>query len=173
VEEISVTLFVDYLLAVGRRRATVVRSHHREPFDTYALFKQAVLPVAAGRTTLEAFEARVAQLDQRRGELYPPLCAGLARFLRSKAVVGVAFFKPRTVFHGIEPGYAFVVNPELGFTNGAETCAVKLWCRTEPLTRERVELTCAVMQLAYEQVIPGIRAAVLDVRAGKLHESSG
>jgi hypothetical protein len=27
------------------------------------------------------------------------------------------------------------------------------------------------MQLAYEPVIPGLRAAVLDVRAGKLHAS--
>lgn len=160
---LSLSLYVDFLLASGGARATVARAHLRDPFDTYSAFKASAVRAAQGQ---DVFDALLAGLpDMQRQRLYPPLVAGFRRWLRR---TGATWAAPPEDALLLAPNVAVEVKPELGLVVKGVPHLVKLYCRREPLERARVEMTCAIVAAAL-QPPAGTVVGLLDVREGKLH----
>jgi len=169
VQLISLSRYVDFLMKTGAARATEVKSHQKEPFDLYAALKAHVEATLERGLPLDALDHVVTQVsDPRRQRLYPPLVAGLRKFLGK--LPAYRWIRPPAVNYPIAAGFALRVNPELGLEVDGARHLIKLHCRRERLTARRAQLVVACLRLA----LPPPKGAlwtygVLDVAAAKLH----
>lgn len=161
---LSFSLYTDFLLASGAARVSTVRAHKgRAEHDAYKPFKAAAVAVASRARPLAILDAMLDRMDDRLRRLHEPLIAGLRKFLVRQR--GAVWQAPPQSYWFLTPQLEVEINPELGFLVEGRKVAVKLYCRTEPLERARVEIMCAMMHAA----LPADwTPAVLDVRQAKL-----
>lgn len=166
---VSFTLFVDFLLKSGEKRLTEVRSHinAKADYDYYADFRAAASGVLRQNVQLSMLPLWVDEkVDPRKKTIYRELISEYVGF--AKTVEG--WFEPKPADLSIGRGFTIHVNPELGVFLGGKRTLVKLYCRKDPLTLPRADVTLAVMEEAFygKRVERDPSLAVLDVRRGRL-----
>ena len=163
----SFTRFVDFLLKSGEKRLTEVRSHinAKADYDYYADFRVAAAGVLRQNVQLALLPLWVEEkVDARKRVIYRELVENYARF--AAGVQG--WSEPTARDLSIGRGFSVHVNPELGVILGGQKTFVKLYCRKDPLTIPRADVTLGVMEEAFVGAASGPRLAVLDVRRNRL-----
>jgi hypothetical protein len=182
---VPMSLFLDFALASGRPKVTAVtawKTGHADN-DFYLQLKTALRRMHQAGAGVASLSSFVEQLnDPRRKRIYPRLIASYGKWLTKMAPVTMLRAVPRPLAWFGSSALSVIVNPEVAFlspTTGT-TVFVKLYLRSEPLTKQRVDLTLELMRHAYQDPRAGVgpreRAptpAVLDVRARKLHVHDG
>lgn len=164
---VSFTLFVDFLLKSGEKRLTEVRSHinAKADYDYYADFRIAAAGVLRQNVQLALLPLWVEEkVDPKKRVIYRELVENYARF--AAGVQGWSEPAPRDL--SIGRGFTVHVNPELGVVLDGARTFVKLYCRKDPLTLARADVTLGVMEEAFVGAASGPRLAVLDVRRNRL-----
>jgi hypothetical protein len=175
--KIWLTDFVDFSIRSGPSKVTKVREIKNRPayepaFDLWKPLREGIagLPKAA-RTPREELDAVIdAQDHATKLKLYPAAVAGFLSFLGKKPPEWIG--TPRGVWrHDL---LQVAVNPEIGLKIRGEPTIIKLYFKSDELTRPRVQASIGVMQAELgPKVGAGTRFSVLDVKAGKLHVQDG
>lgn len=169
-ESISLTYFVDFILASGSSRiarAQLIKSGPDERYsDFYKPVREAIVDMHRKGLDTRVLADLLATLeDPREQRIFPKVVVGYGKFLRRHRKV--TWFEPPQGEH--ELGDLRVrVNPELGLLLDGQPHAIKLYFRGEPLTSQRAALINEIQSRALAATWPGMVFAVLDVRRSKL-----
>jgi hypothetical protein len=175
--KISLSDFVEFSIKFGPSKVTKVREIKNRPayepaFDLWKPLREGIagLPKAPG-TPREELDAIIdAQDHATKLKLYPVAVAGFLDFLGKKPPEWIG--TPRGVWR--EGALEVAVNPEIGLKISGKPTVIKLYFKSDELTRPRVQASIGVMQAELgAKVGAGTRFAVLDVKAGKLHIQDG
>jgi hypothetical protein len=172
-DHLSFSLFVDFLLAHGGARVSVVRSHHRPPFDAYEGLKLGIVRVLSGEAPFSLLEGYVAQYaaDPRRSAVLADRLASLRLFMKKNKLVDQEACRaawlpvPATVLP-LALGMGIFVNPEVCLSLKGVPHVLKLFLRSgeEKLARGRVELVAGIMAGALRaEAPPGALFGMLDL----------
>lgn len=167
----SMSSFVDFALASGTSRITVVADHkrnrHSPVTDFYRPFRENLVNVHRHHLDAAAVFANLMLHtgDVRAQRLFPMLIAKHAEFL--SAYPDLQWVEPVTaaLAPGVGTGLCIAINPEVGFVIGGIPHHLKLYLRGETLSQQRVDFTIAAMAVALP-VWRDERVAVLDLRGG-------
>jgi hypothetical protein len=173
--KVSLTTFVDFVSKSGTPKITVVKRFkrgeaYRPAFDFYKTVREAIVGVhkhgRPGRTLDALLEGPI---DPRKLEPYRAVVRGHRRFMRRRRAT---WFEPPKGSWS-RGGIVVHVNPELGLEIGGVRWVVKLYFKAEKLPRKDVTTITRLMETALAEAGSPERFAVLDVRRGALHASSG
>lgn len=172
-DRISLTYFVDFILATGTPKLRGVRDYKERKdelaSDFYRPIRQAIIQMhrhGLSASTLD--EVCRNETDETRKKHYPRVIAGYRTFLAEGPKNH--FEPPRS---GLSLGPLEVdVNPELGLIVGGKKHLVKLYFRNDPLTPRRTALVLALLSRGICESNPEFVPAILDVRSAKLHTSA-
>lgn len=182
---VPMSLFLDFVLASGRPKVTAVttwKTGHADN-DFYLQLKTALRRMHQAGASVASLSSFVEKLnDPRRKRIYPRLVTAYGKWVAKMAPVTMLRAVPRPLAWFGSPALSVLVNPDVAFlspTTGGHVY-VKLYLRSEPLTKQRVDLTLELMRLAYQDPRAGVgprerlpTPAVLDVRNRKLHLHDG
>jgi len=176
VPQISLTDLVDIVSKSGTAKATKVaqvkaRPDYEPAFDFYKALRDRIVEIhRAGdpRSVLTSFMASVT--DHKKRVNYPNAMDGYKKWWGQKTLRW--FSPPRVIYeqHGVE----VIVNPELGLDINGTRHLVKLYFKTDRLSKLRVDIITRLMestlrpQCRNDEVV-----AVLDVRQAKLFPFHG
>jgi len=169
--QISLTDLVDIVSKSGTPKAAKVaqvkaRPAYEPAFDFYKPFRDRIIDIhrdGEQKSALNVFMASVTDAKKRTN--YPSVVNGYKKWWGQKSL---KWFVPRrTAYskHGIE----VIINPELGLDVNGARHLVKLYLKTDPLSKLRVDIITRLMEstlrpsCAKNEVM-----AVLDVRQAKL-----
>jgi hypothetical protein len=169
--QISLTDLVDIVSKSGTPKATKVaqvkaRPDYEPAHDFYKPLRDRIVEIhKAGdpKSAMGGFMASVT--DQKKRTNYPDAVNGYRKWWGQKALVW--FVPPRAAYaqHGVE----VIINPELGLEINSARHLVKLYFKTEPLSKLRVDIITRLMDNTLRpQCQKNEIMAVLDVRESKL-----
>jgi hypothetical protein len=170
-ESISLTYFVDFMLASGASRIASAHLIKRGPDERFSDFYKPVRESIVdmhrkGLDTRVLADLLASLQDPREQRIFPKVVIGYGKFLRRHRKV--TWFEPPRGEHSL--GELTVrVNPELGLLLDGQPHAIKMYFRGEPLTSQRAALINEIQSRALASTWPGMVFAVLDVRKAKLH----
>lgn len=169
-ESISLTYFVDFMMASGTGRITSARHIQRGPDERYSDFykpvREAIVDMhRKGLDTRVLADLLGSLTDPREARIFPKTVVGYGKFLRKQAKV--TWFEPPLTELSLG-SMSVRVNPELGLLLGGEPHAIKLYFRGEPLSPQRALFVNEIMATALAPTWPKMVFAVLDVRRAKL-----
>ncbi|MNX17153.1 hypothetical protein D3C86_470310 [compost metagenome] len=168
---VSLTTFVDFVSKAGTPKFTVVRKwKNKEPYspatDFYKKVRDEIVDIHENARPVSELDRLLSDLrDNRRLENYPEVIYGYKRWLGRKQP---SWFPPPAATWNYED-LGIQVNPELGLEIDGQPHLIKLYFKSEPLTKNRVELITHLMSVACTEKLPtNCRMGVLDVRQSKL-----
>jgi hypothetical protein len=172
-DRISLTYFVDFILASGSPKLRGVREYKERKDDLcsdfYRPIREAIVNMhrhSSSASTLD--DVCRNETDETRKKHYPRVIAGYRTFLAQ----GVKnYFEPPRA--GLSLGALDIdVNPELGLVIDGKKHLVKLYFRNDPLMPRRTALVLALLSRGLCESNPEFVPAILDVRSAKLHTSA-
>lgn len=168
---VSLTTFVDFVSKAGTPKFTVVKNwKHKKPYtpatDFYKLIRDEITDIHIKSRPISALDDLLPTLkDSKRQEIYPQIISGYKRWLGRKQPTW--FSPPSTIWTHI--GLDVAVNPELGLMIDGTPHLIKMYFKSEPLTKNRIEIITHLMDLTRHPGLPkDCKMAVLDVRQSKL-----
>ncbi len=175
--EITLTEFVDFVRKAGTRKSTVVRQAFRRRVDGYDPATDFYKPLREGLVHHHKIEASKANLDRivssqtdgKKLTAYPSIIAGYKKFLGRKTIT--SFGPPRVSWeHG---GLTVIINPELGLVINGDRHVIKLYFKSEKLTKFEMDLISYLMSIELAHLTPASAYGILDVRNAKFYASEG
>ncbi len=172
-DRISLTYFVDFILATGTPKLRGVRDYKERKEDTvsdfYRPLREAIIAMhRAGLSASTLNDVCRNETDETRKKHYAKVVEGYRTFIASGPK---NFFEPPRT--GLSLGPLEVdVNPELGLVIDGKKYLVKLYFRNEPLAPKRTALVLALLTRGICESHPDLLPAILDVRSAKLHTSA-
>lgn len=172
-DQISLTYFVDFILASGTPKLRGVREYKERKDDLcsdfYRPIREAIVNMhRQGLSASTLDDVCRNETDETRKKHYGRVVSGYRALLA--AGVQNFFEPPRT---SLSLGALEVdINPELGLIIDGKKHLVKLYFRNDPLTPKRTALVLALLSRGFCEKNPEFVAAVLDVRSAKLHTSA-
>jgi hypothetical protein len=169
-ESISLSYFVDFMLASGPSRIASAHLIKRGPDERYSDFyrpvREAIVDMhKKGLDTRVLADLLASLKDPREQRIFPKVVVGYSKFLRRHRKV--TWFEPPRGENAL--GELTVrVNPELGLLLDGQPHAIKMYFRGEALTSQRAVLINEIQSRALAETWPGMVFAVLDVRRSKL-----
>ena len=170
--EISLTSFVDFVLATGTTRIGRVRDIKRQieegyspATDFYKGIREGIVECHREGRDLASLDRVVAQAHERKRAHYAEIAGGYRRFLKGRKVG--SFDVPWGKWSYGELSVA--VNPEIGLKLGGTPHAVKLYFKRDPVSQRRVEVVLYLMEEALGHSLRKKHVGVLDVRRGRLY----
>lgn len=172
-DKISLTYFVDFILATGTPKLRGVRDYKERKDDLcsdfYRPIREAVVNMHKNGLSASTLDnVCLSETDETRKKHYARVVAGYRAFLAEGAK---NYFQPPRSSLSLGP-LEVDINPELGLILDGKPHLVKLYFRTDPLTPRRTALVLALLGRGLCQNNPEFVPAILDVRAGKLHTSA-
>lgn len=170
---ISLTYFVDFVLATGAPKLRGVRDYKERKDDAcsdfYRPIRKAIVDLQRHGLSASTLDSVChSETDETRKKHYPRVVAGYRAFLADGAK---NFFEPPRATLAL--GALDVdVNPELGLVIDGKPHLVKLYFRSEPLSPRRTALVLALLSRGLCESHPEFVPAILDVRSAKLHTSA-
>ena len=170
-ESISLTYFVDFMLASGQRRIASAKLIKNGPDERYADFykpvREAIVDMhRKGLDTRVLADLLSSVTEPREQRIFPKVVIGYNKFLRHHRKV--TWFEPPQSEQPL--GELKVrVNPELGLLLDGQPHAIKLHFRGESLTSQRAVLINEIQSRALSDTWPKMVFAVLDVRRAQLY----
>ena len=168
---VSLTTFVDFVSKAGTPKLTVVKNDkHKGPYvpaqDFYKPLREIIIAMHQRGQSTSVLDALLSSTqDAKKRTAYPAIVRAYKRWLGRKTV---AWFKPvsRIWSHG---GLDVAVNPELGLVINGTPHLIKLYFKSEPLTKNRTDIVTHLMGITCANGAPaGCRMSVLDVRQANL-----
>lgn len=170
--KISLTDLVDVIAKAGGPKATKVSQiKHRDEYhpatDFYKQFRDGLVALhksGQGKASLSSVLAGVS--ERNRLNNYPSAIAGYKKWWGKKAL---EWFQPPSATYTAS-GVEVSINPELGLKVNGVPYVIKLYLKSEKLTKNKADLIVGLLSEALGAKVPGARMAVLDVRQGKFYE---
>lgn len=172
---LSLTDLVDVVSKSGTPKATKVSEiKNRKPYqpatDFYKQLRDGLIEIhqnGRDRNALSNLQASI--FDPKKLANYPAAIAGYKKWWGRKKL---EWFDPPRNIYG-HAGVEVAVNPELGLIVDGVRYAIKLYLKSDPLTKLRVDLITVLMEVALrEKCQPADALALLDVRQSKLFTAS-
>jgi hypothetical protein len=164
--EISLTDWVDFVITAGPPQFTKVkelasRGEYDPRFDFWKPLREGLQNYHQGKAKLE--NSLLGLKDPKKLKRYPDAIKAYQKFIGKKHW---AWFKPPSALWSYG-GLTVRVNPELGLQFDGKKHVVKLYCKEEKPTKQRLNVVLAMMRVALnlgESAVP----AVLDVSSCRL-----
>jgi hypothetical protein len=170
--DVSLTEFLDFTRKSGTARVSLVRElKHRPQYhpmrDYYKEVRDFIEGVHYEGTDLSSFPRLLGGIScPHKAEHFESVMAGYKRFLEKKSP---SYFRPPRGKREIGD-VRIKVNPELGFECEGTRYLVKLYFKSEPLSRQRTCVATHLMSTSLgSRVGPDAVMAVLDTRRGRLY----
>lgn len=169
--ELSLTDLVDIVSASGTPKATKVRQVKQRPtyhpsLDYYKQIREGISWAHQQGASKQQLLTHIGPVtDSKKVANYSAIQAGYRRWWGNKSLVW--FSPPSGMFtaHGIDVR----VNPELGLNVNGTPHLIKLYFKTEQLTKTRIDIITHLMQSNLARRAPaGCTMSVLDCRNHKL-----
>jgi hypothetical protein len=171
---ISLTDLVDIVSKSGSPKATKVsqiksRPEYQPATDFYKQFRDGLIALhkaSGAKSNLAGILSNVS--EKNRLANYPPAIVGYKKWWGTKSLQW--FQPPSAIFsrHGVDVS----INPELGLLVNGESHLIKLYLKSEKLSKARADLITGLMLHALADSAADSRVGVLDVRNSKLFASS-
>lgn len=168
---ITLTDLIEVVTKSGSPKATKVSQlKNRQAYDPATDFYK---PLREGLVALHKKGSAKADLtnltkglaDAKKAANYPPMVAGYKKWWGNKTV---EWFTPPTEIY-TSSGIDVAINPELGLKINGEHHVIKLYLKTESLTKTKADLIVTLMSHVFgSSHPPGTQFSVLDVRNSKL-----
>jgi hypothetical protein len=168
---LSLTDLVDVVSRAGTPKATKVseiknRKSYAPATDFYKPLRDGLIDLhRQGKGKKSLLELLEALSDQKKIANYPTAIDGYSKWWGKKTL---EWFEPqRTVYSNA--GIDVAINPELGLTVDGTRYLIKLYLKSDPLTKLRVDLITVLMEVALRpKCKSGEQVALLDARKSKL-----
>ena len=169
--KLSLTDFVDVVASSGTPKASKVKEIKNRPpynpaFDFYKPLRDRIEEthkLAKGKQHLTGILPTLT--DKKKIAAYPILIGAYTKWWGKKQLTW--FAPPSTVFsdHGVDVS----VNPELGLMVNGKPYLIKLYFKSDKLSKRRVDPILFLMESQLAKMTPpGTTMAVLDIRRSKL-----
>lgn len=169
--KISLTDFVDIVSKSGTPKATKVANvKHRPDYvpasDFYKPLRDRIADTHRNNLTAKNIEKLLHSLaDGKKMKNYPDLVNGYSSWWGKKSIEWFEPVSDNFVLHDI----AVSINPELGLVINGQPHLIKLYFKSDPLTKNRIDIVTHLMEVCLRKHCQdGVVMAVLDVRKGKL-----
>lgn len=172
--DLSLTDFIDFAIKSGTPKLSKVREiKGRGPYhpatDYWKPLREYLRDLHEAGTFDKQALKRFAESynDPKKVTRYRPACAGYLKFLGRRES---RWFKPP---HGTwSPNRLRIrINPELGLVIASTPHVIKLYFKSERLSKQRVDLLTFLMSRQLGASLPECGFAVLEVNSGKLFNS--
>lgn len=168
---ISLTDFVDIVSKSGTPKATnVAKVKHRPQYepanDFYKPLRDRIAETHRNDLPLKNFDKLLLSLnDSKKIKNYPDVVKGYIGWCGKKTF---QWFDPPSDFFA-QHGIAVSINPELGLIINGQPHLIKLYFKSEPLARNRIDIATHLMEVCLRKHCQADELmAVLDVRESKL-----
>lgn len=174
--KISLTDLVDIVSASGSPKATKIsqikaRPQYQPQIDFYKPLREAIQQMhqsGAPKSQLDIVNSQVT--DKKKLTNYPSAIKGYKKWLGTKKCNW--FDPPRNELS--QGGVDVIVNPELGLEINGKRHIIKLYFKSEKLTKLRIDVITAAMEDALRPYAnAGELMTVVDVRRGKSFIGAG
>jgi hypothetical protein len=166
---------VDVVSKSGTPKATCVKdikAQLADPYDPrndfYKILREGIVDIhVAGRpkSALTSIASNV--FDQRRASAYAQLTMDYGSWWGRKTIGW--FAPPRGLWTPTGSRIGVTVNPELGLDLNGVRHVVKLYFKSDPLSKARIDIVTHLMHQEFAGKHPGVEFSVLDMRRKKLH----
>jgi len=169
--DVSLTKFVDFVSKAGTPKYTVVKQwKHQLPYnpatDFYKPIRDEIITMHQqnlSTSQLIKFASKIS--DQKKQSVYPEIIEGYKKWVGRKKAVW--FDPPQGKWNHLSLNVS--VNPEIGLTINDISYIVKLYFKSDPLAKNRIEIVTHLMgEVFQEHFKDGYKMAVLDIRQSKL-----
>ena len=172
--KVTLTEFIDFVTKCGSPKLTAVRTakqNHTTKYDPktdfYKSFRECVARMHIRQQPKVDLDALLADLqDSKKSANYPELVKGFCKFVKGRNLQWSA--PPRAEW--TSGGLSVSVNPELALSIDGKPHVIKMYLKTEKLTKFNVAIVNHLMELALRPTIDPAILGVLCVRKAKLHE---
>ena len=170
--EISMTTFVDFVLASGTSRLTIVRNakatyqiRYDPARDFYRPLREAIIEMHQSQRPRESLDDLLLTLkDAKKTELFRECIEAYKRWCGRKQFKWV-----RAYSTDWQSGELVVrVNPELGMRVNGSPNVVKLYFKSETPSKRRLETMFHLLRSSFPKDLDGSMPGILDVRRGSL-----
>jgi hypothetical protein len=173
---ISLTDLVDIVSKTGTSKATKVaqikaRPEYAPALDFYKPLRDKLVATHKAGETKSSLTSFVTSIsDAKKKANYPIAIDGYRKWWGKKQFTWADPPRKNYASGGIQVS----VNPELRLKHENTEYIVKLYLKDEKLTRTRVDLITALLEISFrEHISPNVQLGLLDVRHSKLHLFSG
>lgn len=169
--EISLTDFVDFVCKSGSTKLTKVkqiksRGEYSPATDFYRGLRNGIVELHENNKDKKALKSIITiGLDPKKQKNYLDAINGYKTFWGKKIITW--FYPPSNYW--VIGDLGIKVNPELGLIFGGLKYVVKLYLKSDKLTKERVTQILTLMEKQLrKEVEVNTKFAVLDVKSGKI-----
>lgn len=174
--EISLTDFVDFVISSGTPKLSKVRQiktrgDYQPAFDFWKQLREGISAFHVSRSANKGDLDRIGAslTDTKKVTRYSEGIRAYKSFLGRKQI---DWFEPPSGRWGPRE-LTIRVNPELGLNINGVPNIVKLYFKSEPLSRRRTDTVILLLHAALSrQARPGTHYAILDVPRAKLYEDA-
>jgi hypothetical protein len=162
---VSLTIFVDFLLSTGSRRIKRLRDWvdgpaYERKYDFWAKMRDWIVEAESGQLSRAEFKKRIESVTDTKVKRYSESANGFLKY--QKKPQGEFIKAPRGEWTYAD--LTISINPELAYSAQGTRIAVKLYMKSERLSADKAALVGHLMKTA----IPGFEPRVLDVKSGRL-----
>ncbi|TCZ80381.1 hypothetical protein [Lysobacter sp. N42] len=168
---ITLTDLIEVVTKSGSPKATKVsqlknRAAYDPATDFYKALREGLVTLhKKGGTKADLPSLTKGLLDPKKTANYPPMIAGYKKWWGNKTLEW--FIPPADTY--TSAGIDVAINPELGLKVNGQPHVVKLYLRTDSLTKTKADLIVSLMNHVFApSQAPGTQFSVLDVRNSKL-----
>ncbi|WP_035237451.1 hypothetical protein [Desulfobacter vibrioformis] len=169
--QLSLTDFVDVISASGTPKATKVKQIKNRPAyspatDFYKRLRENIVEIHRENLNKDILDSTLSGLtDKKKETAYPAIISGYKKWWGKKQMSW--FEPPNDLFssHGVD----ISVNPELGLEINGTPHLIKLYFKSDPLTKNRIDIITHLMAAVLGNACPpSTEMSVLDIRRSKL-----
>ncbi|MGO1072482.1 hypothetical protein [Lysobacter sp. CA199] len=171
--KISLTDFVDVVSKSGTPKATKVAQIKNRPEygpaqDFYKIFRDGIIELHKRDDEKSELKSILLKTtDEKRLAHYPGMVKGYSKWWGKRTL---SWFTPATSTYS-NSGIDVSVNPELGINIDGLNYIVKMYMKSEKLTKPRAELITELMEKTLRPLIKNnARIGILDVKNSKIFE---
>jgi hypothetical protein len=170
--EISMTTFVDFVLASGTKRLTCVRKakkDYRQDYDPardfYRLLRDTIITMHEESKPKEILDDLLrTPNDPRKALAYSECVNAYKQWCKRKQIEWIGKYNA----DWIDAKLTVRVNPELGVRINGAPYVIKLYFKGEKPSKRRLETMFHLLQSTLPQELEGAIPGILDVRRGNL-----
>ena len=180
--KISMTPFVDFVVASGTRKLTAVKqakvqyqAAYDPATDFYKPLRECIIDAAQqnlnGKETLDSVRSILVNLSARKAASYQECGVGYKKWRGRKNVVWDAAFTSEWS-EWTQGRLALRVNPELGLLINDIPYIIKLYFKTTELSQFRLETMYHLLKQYDRRKNTTVTVGILDIRRGRLYSST-
>jgi hypothetical protein len=173
--KMTFTEFIDVVIKVGTLKITKIRQIKNKPeyepvTDFYRPLRQYLIEYH--KNELYDEEKRISSqltTDRKKFSHYDRLLNGYWKYLGKKRPKWFDPPKSKIDINGVE----IIINPELGLIFGKEKYVIKLYLKTEEISKQKIDIALGMMEYNLKALLKEDQIlAILDVRNSKLYKKT-